>query len=219
MDSVRLALCGAFAAVAVCAPAAHAYDEPATMSGTIELTPVSSHPGGQVQLRVAGCEGDRATAASEAFVTDAKLAKDSAGLFAEATVRSAVNPGVYPVRVNCDGYDAVAEGKLTVVPHGKPLPSSRDHDQLPLSSQARDQARAPQPSPERAVPERPSVHPQQQAKPPEQPAPVAPVPAGGGGTAAEGAPGTPGLVLAGITALIATGLIWHRRRTEPSRQQ
>ncbi|QLE72192.1 hypothetical protein FGW37_11820 [Streptomyces rectiverticillatus] len=215
MDSVRLALCGALAAVAVCAPAAHANDEPATMSGTIELTPVSSHPGGQVQLRVAGCAGNRATAASEAFVTDAKLAKDSAGLFAEATVRSTVDPGVYPVRVHCDGYDAVAEGKLTVVPHGKPLPPSGGHDQVVLPSQAP----APQPSPQRAVPERPSVHPQEQHKPPEEPAPVAPVPAGGGGTAVESAPGTPGLVLAGITALIATGLIWHRRRTESSRQQ
>ncbi|GGX69211.1 hypothetical protein [Streptomyces hiroshimensis] len=215
MDSVRLALCGALAAVAVCAPAAHANDEPATMSGTIELTPVSSHPGGQVQLRVAGCGGNRATAASEAFVTDAKLAKDSAGLFAEATVRGAVDPGVYPVRVNCDGYDAVAEGKLTVVPHGKPLPPSRGHDQVALPPQAQ----VPQPSPQRAVPERPSVHPQEQQKPPEQQAPVAPVPAGGGGTAAENAPGTPGLVLAGITALIASGLIWHRRRTESSGQQ
>ncbi|MEU1813653.1 hypothetical protein ABZ543_00435 [Streptomyces roseifaciens] len=215
MDSVRLALCGALAAVAVCVPAAHANDEPATMSGTIELTPVSSHPGGQVQLRVGGCAGNRATAASEAFVTDAKLAKDSAGLFAEATVRSTVDPGVYPVRVNCDGYDAVAEGKLTVVPHGKPLPPSRAHDQVVLPSQAPEA----QPSAQRAVPERPSVHPQEQQKPPEQPAPVAPVPAGGGGTAAEGAPGTPGLVLAAVTALIATGLIWQRRRTESSRQQ
>ncbi|MFF7729659.1 hypothetical protein [Streptomyces sp. NPDC008001] len=215
MDAVRLALCGALAAVAVCAPPAHAGDEPATMSGTIELTPVSSHPGGRVHLRVAGCSGDKATAASEAFVADARLAKDSAGLFAEAAVRSSVDPGVYPVRVTCDGDDATAEGKLTVVPHGKPLPPPSGHEQVPPPSPA------PQSDRDRALDSRPAVHPQppRQQAPHEPPAPVAPVPAGGGATAAENAPGTPGLVLAGVTALIATGLIWHRRRTESSRQQ
>ncbi|CAM5533671.1 hypothetical protein [Streptomyces abikoensis] len=213
MHVVRLALCGALAAVAVCAPAAHAGDEPATMSGTIELTPVSSHPGGQVQLRVAGCSGDRATAASEAFVADARLARDSAGLFAAAAVRSSVDPGVYPVRVACDGEDAVAEGKLTVVPHGKPLPPAREHDHVALPSPT------PRDDRERAMDSRPAVHPQPQRASHEPPEPVAPVPAGGGGTAAENAPGTPGLVLAGITALIATGLIWHRRRTEAAAQQ
>ncbi|MEV4501263.1 hypothetical protein [Streptomyces klenkii] len=218
MDSVRLALCGALAAVAVCAPPAHADDEPATMSGTIELTPVSSHPGGQVQLRVAGCSGDRATAASEAFVSDARLARDSAGLFAAAAVRSSVDPGVYPVRVTCDGEDAVAEGKLTVVPHGKPLPVTHAHEQVALPSQSPQQDRKQQDR-ERAMDSRPAVHPQPpQQAPHEPPAPVAPVPAGGGGTAAENAPGTPGLVLAGITALVATGLIWHRRRTEAAQR-
>ncbi|WKU45004.1 hypothetical protein Q3V23_13505 [Streptomyces sp. VNUA116] len=213
MDSVRLALCGALAAVAVCAPLAHANDEPATMSGTIELTPVSAHPGGQVQLRVAGCAGDRATAASEAFVADARLTRDSAGLFAAAAVRSSVDPGVYPVRVACDGEDAVAEGKLTVVPHGKPLPSTHADDAAPPPSPS------PQRDRERAMDSRPAVHPQPPRAPHEPPAPVAPVPAGGGGTAAENAPGTPGLVLAGVTALIATGLIWHRRRTEAAARQ
>ncbi|WP_102916818.1 hypothetical protein [Streptomyces eurocidicus] len=136
--SARVALCGALTAVAVCAAPAYAHPpghpsdrspgrtgadhEPVTMSGTIEMTPVTSHPGAQVQLRLAGCGGDRATATSEAFVSDARLRGDSAGLFARATVRSTVAPGTYAVRIDCVGHDAAAEGRLTIVDANEPLP-------------------------------------------------------------------------------------------------
>ncbi|MBB4892216.1 hypothetical protein FHS39_001227 [Streptomyces olivoverticillatus] len=191
MDSVRFALCAAVAAVAVCAGPAHASDGPATMSGTIELTPVTSRPGAEVQLRVSGCRSERATATSEAFVSDARLAKDSAGLFAEATIRKTVGAGTYPVVVNCDGYNATALGRLTVVTDGRELPETQPATDVRDARPARGEHR-------------------------QAATPVAPVPAGGGGTAhaaAAEAPGTPGLVLAGTTAAIAGGLIWYRRRT------
>ncbi|GAA0330506.1 hypothetical protein [Streptomyces blastmyceticus] len=117
MDPVRSALCGAAAAVAVCTAPAYAHEGPATMSGTVSLTPVTSTPGSRVQLRVAGCADDKATATSEAFVSDARLAKDSAGLFAETTVRSTTAPGTYTVKVRCDGHGGTAEGRLTIVKH------------------------------------------------------------------------------------------------------
>ncbi|MEV4869671.1 hypothetical protein [Streptomyces syringium] len=206
MDSVRFTFCGALVAAAVvCAAPAYAVDGPATMSGTVELTPVTSHPGGEVQLRVSGCGNNRATASSEAFVSDAVLAKDSAGLFAEATVRSTVAPGVYPVKVNCDGYDAMAAGKLTIVNEGEEPAGNRDRQDDRVGSEAHDRPEGGQPPSDHTLPDSSSSE-----------LPVAPVPAGGGGTsmATAEAPGTPGLVLAGGTALIAAGVIWYRRRNE-----
>ncbi|MBT2382672.1 hypothetical protein [Streptomyces sp. ISL-11] len=202
MDSVRRALCGALATVAFCAVPAYAEDGPATMSGTIELTPVSSHPGGRIQLRVAGCANDTALATSEAFTADARLAKDSAGLFAEAAVRQTVAPGTYGVKVNCAGHDAEAQGRLTIVENGRALPENRHGGVAP------GHVRRDKPTARVASPAAPA-------------APVAPVPAGGGGTATTATaepPDTPGLVLAGAAALIAAGLIWHRRRAETKRK-
>ncbi|MEU7163737.1 hypothetical protein AB0A70_03690 [Streptomyces morookaense] len=216
MDSFRIALCGAVtAAVAVCtgtlsAGPARAADGPATMSGTIELTPVSARPGSEVQLRISGCRSERATATSEAFVSDARLAKDSAGLFAEATIRQTARAGTYPVKVMCDGYNSTAQGRLTVVPYGRDLPEPQA---------------APQPPEQRSAP---VVHdglgPHEAHTLPggHFASPVAPVPAGGGGTARVAvpeAPDTPGLVLAGTTAAIAGGLIWYRRRTDGRQQR
>ncbi|MBH1932883.1 hypothetical protein I5Q34_00995 [Streptomyces sp. AV19] len=206
MVSVRSALCGALTAVAVGAAPAHALDDPpSTRVGTVELVPVTSRPGADVQLRVSGCSGDRATAVSEAFVTDARLARDTTGHSAEATVRSTTSAGTYPVRVNCDGREDVAEGVLTVVPDA--VPDGRDgrgphdgrdgHDgHAALTGQDHDHEH-------------------------EHGVPVAPVPAGGGGTApvaAADTPGTPGLVLGGAGVLIAGVLIWYRRRTDAGRR-
>ncbi|KNB49590.1 hypothetical protein AC230_29525 [Streptomyces caatingaensis] len=185
--------------VAVGTAPAHALDDPpATRTGTVELVPVTSRPGADVQVRVSGCAGDRATAVSEAFVTDARLARDTTGHFAEATVRSTTSAGTYPVRVSCDGREDVAEGVLTVVPDA--VPDGRDgHAAL-----GREHENAQDHEHER-----------------EHGVPVAPVPAGGGGTApaaAAGTPGTPGLVLGGAGVLIAGGLIWYRRRTDAARR-
>lgn len=211
MDSARFTFCGALVAAAVvCAAPAYAVDDPATMSGTVELTPVTSHPGGEVQLRVSGCGNNRATASSEAFITDAVLARDSAGLFAEATIRSTVAPGVYPVKVNCDGYDAMAAGRLTIVKEGEEPPGARDRQDDRAGAEAEDRPDGQQPPGDHTLPDSSSSE-----------LPVAPVPAGGGGTsmATAEAPGAPGLVLAGTTALIAAGVIWYRRRNEAAQRR
>ncbi|GAA3061696.1 hypothetical protein GCM10020000_51170 [Streptomyces olivoverticillatus] len=192
MDSVRFALCAAVAAVAVCAGPAHASDGPATMSGTIELTPVTSRPGAEVQLRVSGCRSERATATSEAFVSDARLAKDSAGLFAEATIRKTVGAGTYPVVVNCDGYNATALGRLTVVTDGRELPETQPatdvRDARPARGEHR-QAATPPSHPSRRAAAAPRTRP-----PRRRPAPPA---------SSSRAPRPPS----------PHGLIWYRRRT------
>ncbi|GAA0427436.1 hypothetical protein [Streptomyces luteireticuli] len=200
MVSVRSALCGALTAVAVGAAPVHALDDPPT-ARTVELVPVTSRPGADVQVRVSGCTGDRATAVSEAFVTDARLARDTTGHFAEATVRSTTSAGTYPVRVNCDGRESVAEGVLTVVPDA--VPDGRDgHAALTGREHEHDHEHGQEHDHEHGLP-------------------VAPVPAGGGGTAPSAVastPGTPGLVLGGAGVVIAGALIWYRRRTEPGRR-
>ncbi|MFI9200114.1 hypothetical protein [Streptomyces sp. NPDC053048] len=211
MASVRFVLCGVVAAVlAVCATPAHANDGPATMSGTIELTPVTSRPGAEVQLRISGCASNRATATSEAFVTDARLTKDSAGMFAEATVRETMAAGTYPVRINCAGVDSTAEGKLTIVTDGRELPGRHFDGLSDVPSDRTGDDHAGRTDQAGREPHTPYV------------SPVAPVPAGGGGTrhvAAAEAPDTAGLVLAGTTAAIAGGLIWYRRRTNAQQRR
>ncbi|MEU4210484.1 hypothetical protein AB0F13_10905 [Streptomyces sp. NPDC026206] len=224
MASARIALCGALTLLAaVSAVPAQAHDGPVTTSGTIELTPVTSRPGADVRLRVSGCAGARATATSEAFVADAKLAKDPAGMVAETTVRETATAGTYPVRVHCDGRDTTAAGELTVVTDGRELPDPRP-------------AGHPGDGPGRARTERDrgdrgengdrgdrGEYGDQDGRDPLDPhsSPVAPVPAGAGGTAPAAtaeAPDTPGLVLAGTTAAIAGALIWYRRRTNAAQR-
>ncbi|MFD0383852.1 hypothetical protein ACFQ2B_20540 [Streptomyces stramineus] len=198
MDSVRRALCGALASVALCAAPAFADDNPATMSGTIELTPVTSHPGAQVQLRVAGCANNRATATSEAFVADATLAKDSAGLFAEATVRKTVAPGTYRVQVRCDGYDSVAKGRLTILSEDEPLPENDADEEFAAAvgeSDADESDSGESTTGVNGDSEYGDRAGHRADTSPDTPGePVAPVPAGGGGTATTAAepPAPPG---------------------------
>ncbi|MGK5640559.1 hypothetical protein ACSNOK_19925 [Streptomyces sp. URMC 126] len=201
MVSVRSALCGALAAVAVGTAPAHALDDPVTTrTGTVEIVPVTAKPGSDVRIRVSGCAGERATAVSEAFVTEAKLTRDATGHLADATVRSTTTAGTYPVRVSCDGRDGHAEGQLTVIPDAGAASLPEAHDGRGPAAGGPDGFAA-------------QDH--------DHGVPVAPVPAGGGGTApvaASGTPGTPGLVVGGVGVLIAGGLIWYRRRTEAGRR-
>ncbi|MEV4435250.1 hypothetical protein [Streptomyces sp. NPDC049555] len=212
MDAVRFALCGAVtAALTVCAGPAHAHDGPALRSGTLQLAPVSGRPGGEVRLRVSGCAGERGTASSEAFVTDARLAKGTTGLFAEATIRRAVRPGTYPVKVTCAGTDATADGRLTVVDaHRGTAPHDGPDDDFEAAGRAGHDAYGGHEEDDDGFGDaagRDRAHPHA--------SPVAPVPAGGGGSVpAPERPDTAGLVLAGTTAAIAGGLIWYRRRTD-----
>ncbi|MFF1404595.1 hypothetical protein [Streptomyces sp. NPDC058294] len=181
MGSLRLTLCTGFVAVAALAPAAHAV---AADGGSVSVTPASPAPGADVTVRVAGCTGRQGTAASAAFVADARLAGAQGSLSGETRVRTSIEPGAYEVRITCADY--AVTGRITVVRAG----AGRREETVRLPDVAAS--------------------------------PVAPVPAGGGGTAhfatvaTNGSgPGTAqaatGLALAGIAA-VAVGLRARRSR-------
>jgi hypothetical protein len=149
-------------------PAAYAAD--AGPAG-ISVTPASPGAGSDIQLRAMGCAGRTGTAASDAFVSDARLTGGGGGgLVGETRVRTSLRPGSYAVQVDCDGHRDRVRGTVTV-----PAPDSS-----------------------------PSAEPA---------SPVAPVHAGGGGTARfvsvgdahAAGPGTKqavvGLVLASVAAV------------------
>ena len=111
MGSLPLTVCSGLLAVAAlgpAAPAAHAADD-----GTLAAAPQAPAPGTDVTLRVSGCTGKQATAASRAFVSDARLTGAGGTLSGETRVASAVGPGAYGVKVVC--ADRVVDGTLTVV--------------------------------------------------------------------------------------------------------
>ena len=183
MGSLRLTFCtGLLACAAGLAPtAAHAAD-----GQGVTVTPASPPAGSVVALRVSGCSGTTGTAASTAFVSDARLGGTGGALTGRAQVRSTIGAGTYTVHVSCAG--SAATGNVSVV--------SQSSSQLPLS------LRQDVPG---AVPA----------------SPVAPVHAGGGGTApltsAESRSAGPdtaqavtGLLLAAFAAA-AVGLLSVRR--------
>jgi hypothetical protein len=160
--------------------------------GSVLVTPASPAPGTDVALRVRGCPGPQGTAVSNAFVSDARLTGGRDTLSGETRVRSSLKPGGYDVRITCADY--VISGRITVADRrtGAGQTAARPGRQEP-------------------------------GREPTGPAsPVAPVPAGGGGTAhfatvatTESGPDTvqsvTGLVLAGIAAA-AVGLRARRSR-------
>ncbi|TCR15623.1 hypothetical protein [Streptomyces sp. BK205] len=108
MGSVRLTLCGAALAVAALTPVAYAAD-----GGSVSVTPSTPAPGADLTLRVKGCAGKTATAASAAFVADARLTGSGGSLAGETRVRSSIKPGAYDVKITC--VDFVVKGRITVV--------------------------------------------------------------------------------------------------------
>ncbi|WP_333778790.1 hypothetical protein [Streptomyces sp. IBSBF 3136] len=183
MGSARLTLCTGLLAVAALTPtAAHAADN----DRGVTVTPSSPAPGDDVTLRMRGCTGAQATAASPAFVSDARLTGGQAGQTAMAgqtRIRTSLEPGAYEVRISC--ADVVMTGTITVVDKAAGRPDG--------------QGTAPDPAA----------------------SPVAPVHAGGGGTAhfatvatdtsgPDAAQAVTGLALAGIAAA-AVGLRRARR--------
>ncbi|WP_314412054.1 hypothetical protein [Streptomyces sp. DSM 40484] len=190
MGSLRLALCAGAAAAAALAPTAYA---PAAFAadGDVRVTPGSPAPGGDIRLRVRGCTGMTGTAASTAFVADARLTGAQGDLTGETRVRSTLDPGTYDIKVTCDGFEHRLRGTVTVA----------DKKQREKREQRREEKREQQEKRESASPV---------ASAPASP--VAPVHAGGGGTSrlaaaetrSEG-PGTRhavvGLVLAGVAAV------------------
>ncbi|MFI8071992.1 hypothetical protein ACIF85_24855 [Streptomyces sp. NPDC086033] len=108
MGSARLTLCTAVLAVAALAPAAQAAD-----GGSVSVTPSSPAAGADLTLRVTGCAGKTATAASDAFVADARLTGADGSLAGETRVRSSIEPGPYDVEITC--ADLQVKGRITVV--------------------------------------------------------------------------------------------------------
>ncbi|MFF3633429.1 hypothetical protein ACIRU2_15420 [Streptomyces sp. NPDC101169] len=113
MGSQRLTLCtgtlcAGLLAVTALTTAACANDGERGVS----VTPVSPAPGTDVSLRVRGCSAARAVAASKAFVADARLTSDMGVLSGDTRVRASVAPGVYDVRVTC--ADVALDSKITI---------------------------------------------------------------------------------------------------------
>ncbi|MFF4114846.1 hypothetical protein [Streptomyces sp. NPDC001714] len=111
MGSIRLTLCtGLMACAAGLAPAtARAAD-----GQGVTVTPASAPAGSVVALRASGCSGTTGTAASTAFVSDARLGGTDGDLTGQAQVRSTAGAGTYTVQVTCAG--SAVTGSVTVVP-------------------------------------------------------------------------------------------------------
>ncbi|MEV4995307.1 hypothetical protein [Streptomyces niveus] len=102
--------------------AADAHD---SVKATVSPSPV--RPGGEVKIKVAGCENPRsASARSDVFVADSELAGRD-GLSGEAKIKSSTEDGKYQVDVWCDGHDHRGAGVVEVnhKPKPKPKPSAK----------------------------------------------------------------------------------------------
>ncbi|MER6786452.1 hypothetical protein ABT330_17835 [Streptomyces sp. NPDC000658] len=212
MGSWKITVCaGAAVLAAVLVPTGHASgggrDAAGRGGGGLSVTPVRPSPGSEVTLRATGCGGRTATAASAAFVTDARLVVEDGAdgvLVGDTRVRSSLAPGGYDVRITC--ADGRVKGRIEVL---KPASAASDDPSAPAPA---DVLTAPSPpaaltdaaapvvpsspppaiSPVSPVPATPLVPPAVPASPtvPASAAPlavpaspVAPVRAGGGGTA------------------------------------
>ncbi|MGW1016491.1 hypothetical protein [Streptomyces niveus] len=217
--------------------AADAHD---SVKATVSPSPV--RPGGEVKIKVAGCENPRsASARSDVFVADSELAGRD-GLRGEAKIKSSTEDGKYQVDVWCDGHDHRGAGVVEVnhkpkpkpkpKPSAKPTPSAKPK---PKSSATPKPKSSAKPTPKSSA--KPSAKPEKKAAasaPPSGTAthtsesasasPVAPVRAGGGGrtsttdmAADRAGPSTPhtviGLVLAGVAAVAVAVRSARRKRS------
>ncbi|GGR40226.1 hypothetical protein [Streptomyces aurantiogriseus] len=116
MSSLKATLrAGAAVVVAALSPtasAAYAADG-GSGGGEVSVTPSAPSPGAEVSLGVRGCIGKTGTAASAAFVADARLTGTGGTLAGETRVRSSLTPGSYPVTIVC--ADFRVKGTIRVV--------------------------------------------------------------------------------------------------------
>jgi hypothetical protein len=98
-----LSCAGAAVAVALTPVAGGTFAEEGDRA--VAVAPTAPRPGDDVRVTVDGCDGRTGTAASDAFVAEARLTGTGADgrLSGETRVRSGARPGPYPVRVRCDG--------------------------------------------------------------------------------------------------------------------
>ena len=109
MGSLKVTLCTGVAVVlATLTPTAYAAD-----GGGVSVTPASPAPGADVALRISGCAGTTGSAASDAFVADAKLVGAAGTLAGETRVRSSLEPGSYDVKITCGSV--TVKGAIKVV--------------------------------------------------------------------------------------------------------
>jgi hypothetical protein len=105
MGALRTTLSCAGAAVAVALTPVAGASLAADGEGAVAVAPVAARPGTDVRVTVNGCGGRTGTAASDAFVAEARLTGTGTdgALTGETRVRTGVRPGAYRVRVRCDG--------------------------------------------------------------------------------------------------------------------
>ncbi|WP_262699810.1 MULTISPECIES: hypothetical protein [Streptomyces] len=195
------AACAAVAAVTAAAPALAEQRHSATT--TIRISPRALAPGAEVEVWAFGCPDRVATASSPVFVDDAELTPEGDALFSEATIRSTAAKGAHRVTLDCADGGLVRENGGLV---GEDGTGAGGDGVGRAGGEAQDGADRVALAVERP------------------PSPVAPVRAGGGGTAPDearprddiGAAEAYGLVLSGGTAVAVGGLAVHRRR-HPSR--
>ncbi|MFR9673821.1 hypothetical protein [Streptomyces sp. TR06-5] len=218
----------ATAAVACAAPqaVAAAADSPATVRGPdpavdlVEVSPRRAEPGTVVRVRVEVCEVDRrALATSVAFEADVRLERGADGSFhGSARISVDAEPGTYGVTVAC-GVDARAghQSSFRVVPgEGVREPRGRPDDGADRWDAGREDHR----DPDGHDGGYPGHDGRDEPRPPHA-SPVAPVRAGGGGTAGGDADGTAaaqrvGLAMAGGAAA-AGAVVWGVRRRSRAR--
>ncbi|KAA0930388.1 hypothetical protein [Streptomyces apricus] len=205
MSSLRLTLCAGAAVAALTGPAPLAY----AADGDVSVTSGAPVPGSDIRLRVQGCAGKSGTAASEAFVADARLSGGPGALTGGTRVRSTLDPGSYGVTVTCEGSGDEVAGTVTVVDKN----DKKQHDKQRQQEQEKQKNKQDEQAQNRKQEQNQKQEPGQGSREWGAPAsPVAPVHAGGGGTsrlaAAEArseGPGTRhavvGLVLAGVAAV------------------
>ncbi|WP_405948232.1 hypothetical protein OG588_18300 [Streptomyces prunicolor] len=128
MGSLKVTLC-AFAAVvlATLTPTAYAAD-----GGGVSVTPASPAPGGEVALKISGCAGTTGSAASDAFVADAKLVGAAGTLAGETRVRSSLAPGSYDVKITCGSV--TVKGAIKVVANASQSSQQSQSPSAPPSS-------------------------------------------------------------------------------------
>lgn len=118
MGSLKVTLCaGAAVVLATLTPTAYAAD-----GGGVTVTPASPAPGADVALRISGCAGTTGSAASAAFVADAKLVGAAGTLAGETRVRTSLEPGSYDVKITCGSV--TVKGAIKVVADASQSPSA-----------------------------------------------------------------------------------------------
>ncbi|MGV9425229.1 hypothetical protein ACWDO7_13200 [Streptomyces sp. NPDC003656] len=111
MCSARLTLCTSLLAAVALAPATLTTTAHAA-DGGVTVSPAAPAPGSDVSLRVNGCSGSQGSAVSSAFVSAARLIGSGGALTGDTRVRTALQAGAYDVTVTCAGHSFTSRIKV-----------------------------------------------------------------------------------------------------------